>query len=591
MRFFVGIVDTIIDTGTGFTRDEKTRKLVRILNWALTIGVLIAAVQAIAFFRFDFNGPTFGSLFFIVGCFLCLLLQYLGFIRLAPVLFIFIAVAVIAYQHLFFGFKAGFWLILLNLTQATFALFPFLKIRYHFILAGFYVTSLIVLVMLTMSQPPLYNGVTQELSDTYFRVNLIRSSILFVLLAYYLVYESLRSEKEVKFTAQKAMEAAEAKSFFLSNISHELRTPMNAIKGFSDILLDATNSITDEKQRLEFRTRLQQIEISAANLMTIINDMLDFTRIEMRTISLHKKDFDLFRLCENIMQTAQFYGHKNTGIKTELFFAPRLPRFVYGDSTRVSQILINLLSNAMKFTHQGTIALRVMLSEQRDNGYTICFEIEDTGIGIPSEKLTRMFERFSPVSRETAMRYGGTGLGLAISKQLVELQGGEISVMSSPGVGTLFLVNLPFEKARENYSKPAAGKYDLQQKRILVAEDNEVNQLLVKTLLESWNAEVTIVDNGLKALGSVTKRDYDLILMDLQMPFIDGFEATEQIRALENKEKKITPIIALTADVLSETRQKVFAVGMNNIVTKPINQAELFAAISQVLMTDLPKDI
>ncbi|MBV6492352.1 MAG: Sensor histidine kinase RcsC [Turneriella sp.] len=579
-KFFAAI----LRIGVGFAPDEKSAKLVRVLNWGIIFSILFASIQIGVFWNKNIYFPIYVALFSIVGYLASLMLHALGAYRVAPVLFSLVAASTIAAQHFYFGFQAGFWLLLVNLAQAIFIIFPNLYLRSHLFISIIFSSGIITLVLLTKEMPPFYSAVTPELSESFLKGNILRSSILFVLVGLYLVYESSRTERRLLYAVKKATEAAEAKSFFLSNISHELRTPMNAIKGFADILLDATNSITNEKQRFEFRTRLQQIEISAANLTTLINDLLDYTRIEARTLVLHKQDFDLIATCENLMQTAQFYGHRSTGITTQLFFASNVPRFVYGDSTRVSQILLNLLGNAMKFTHRGGVTLNVMVSEQDENGYRICFEVEDTGIGIPKEKLPYLFERFSPVSRETAVRYGGTGLGLAISKQLVELQGGKISVMSSPGDGTVFLVDLPFEKAKEKYVEIEHTKYDLNGKKILVAEDNEVNQLLVKTLLEAWNSHVTIVDNGLKAFGSVNQGEYDLVLMDLQMPFMDGFEAAEQIRAIDDPKKSTVPIVALTADVLSETRQKVFQVGMNNIVTKPINQAELYRTIQNALI-------
>lgn len=441
----------------------------------------------------------------------------------------------------------------------------------------------ICLAALTINMPPLFEQMTPAMAERFFLNNLIRSPILLVLVAFYLVDENRKAEEVLGFNASKATAAADAKSLFLSNISHELRTPMNAVKGFTDILLETTQSLADEKLRKQYSDYLNQIRISSANLTSIIDDILDFARIETNRIIFQEKEFDLYDLAKNVMQTAQFYEHKSRLIDAHTEFGENLPRHVTGDPVRLSQVLLNLVGNAMKFTHKGHVKLRISLMDETETKHHLCFEVEDTGIGIPGEKLPYLFDSFSQVSKETAVRYGGTGLGLAISKNLIEMQGGTIAVMSSPNNGSLFTVTLWFGKVQEAEKALTASARDLKRKRILVAEDNEVNQILVRSLLESWNAEIEIVEDGLQALGKTQALQYDLILMDLQMPFMDGIEATENIRALDDKVKAAIPIVALTADVLSETRKKVFAVGMNDIVTKPINQAELYSALRKAL--------
>jgi len=571
------------DLGTRYVADEARKKAVRMQNRISLVAVFVTWIQAVSFLQVGLTYPA--SISFAAGLLyvMSLVISAYGGLLIARILFLLIILGAVGHHHFYFGFASGFWLLWLAVPQAVFVLFPALSFRNHLIFSVVLTGAIGTAIIYSMDMAPIFSGLTPALTQRFMRGNVVRSPIVFILIAFYLVYENRRNEKVLSFAAAKAKELADAKSFLLSNVSHELRTPVNAIKGFADILIENTSSFADAKQRERFQSHLNQIAVSASSLTAIIGDILDFARIEQKRITLHKRDFDLIALCEEALRTAEFHGRHKGVIETGLFFAPDFPRKVYGDDTRVTQILVNLLSNAMKFTHQGSVMLRALLMEQDDARLHLSFEIEDTGIGIPGEKLPYLFESFSPISRETAVRYGGTGLGLAITKQLVELLNGKISVMSTPGRGSLFMIDLWLEKAKEEIAVPSGVVRDLKRARILVAEDNEVNQLLVRTLLENWNGKIEIVENGLKAIGAVQRGEYDLILMDLQMPFMDGFEACENIRLFSNKEKAMIPIVALTADVLNETRKKVFTVGMNDIVTKPINQAELYAVLRKHL--------
>ena len=582
MRTISGVWKWLSDIGIEYGPDIAAQKLIRLQNRIAFFSIALVAIQTVNFYFAGLNYIVFVNIAAIAAFFGSLVLTYSGAPNLSRYFYVISALLSITHHHLYFGFAAGFWLFLMNFTQAGFILFPNLKMRQILLAASMFAAGLIAIVLFSIYNPPLFDGMTNDLAIRLFRNNLIRSPILLVLIAYYLVDENRKAENELAFNANRANDAAKAKSFFLSNVSHELRTPMNAIKGFSDILYELSNSL-DDKRQIEFKQHLAQIKISSANLTSIIDDLLDFARIESGRFAFRSRDFDLHEVLENTMQTAEFYGHRGKGIESRLVLAPDLPRRLQGDPARLSQVLLNLVGNAMKFTHKGHVELRVKVRESGPTAYRLHFEVEDTGIGIPGEKLPYLFDSFSPVSRETSVRYGGTGLGLAISKHLVEMQGGSITVMSSPGKGALFTVDLWFDKGDSAELPERHDGRDLKRAKILVAEDNDVNQILVRTLLESWNADIEIVENGLKALGETQKNSYDLILMDLQMPFMDGIEACEQIRLLDDRKKSTIPIIALTADVLSETRKKVFNVGMNDIVTKPINQAELYAALRKGL--------
>jgi signal transduction histidine kinase/ActR/RegA family two-component response regulator len=583
MQTIVRVWAWLGDIGLAHATDGASQALLRLFNRIAFISALTVIIQSLSFLALGLNYVVLVNAGVTVAYLSLLVLTHYGSFLLARIFFLTIAAFAITHHHLYFGFASGFWILLLNLTQAAFVLYPQLRISRLLLLSAFIAATIVTIVLASLSFQPLYDKMTVEQAAKFMRGNLIRGPILLMLVAFYLVYENRRNEQALRFTANKATDAGNAKSFFLSNMSHELRTPMNAIKGFAEILLESTNGIADAKVREQFNAYLNQIRISSANLTSIIDDILDFARIETNRITLRRVDFNLAETVRNVMQTAQFYGHRNKDVEIQLEIADNVPARIAGDPSRLSQVLLNLAGNAMKFTHRGFVRLKTSLLEESPTAYCICFEVEDTGIGIPGEKLPFLFESFSQVSRETAVRYGGTGLGLAISRHLVEMQGGKISVMSSPGKGSVFTLTMWFGKPGEEPESLRKSGRDLRGARILVAEDNEVNQLLVRTLLESWNANVEIVDNGLNALGRAQKGGFDLILMDLQMPFMDGIEAAENIRSLDEPEKSQVAIIALTADVLSETRRKVLAAGMNDLVTKPINQAELYQTLRRAL--------
>jgi len=571
------------DIGLGHVPEGPAQPLLRLFNRIAIISALTVLLQAISFYSLGLTYVVVVNAIVTCAYLSLLILTHFGSFLLARIFYLMIASFAITHHHLYFGFASGFWILLMNLTQAAFVLYPQLRISRLLLLSLVIAAGIVSVVVLSFSWPPLYDAMTPALAAKFMRGNLIRGPVLLMLVAYYLVYENRRNEQALRFSANKATEAGNAKSLFLSNMSHELRTPMNAIKGFAEILLEATNGIADAKVREQFNAYLNQIRISSSSLTSIIDDILDFARIETNRVTLRKVDFDLAEITRNVMQTAQFYGNRNKEVEVQLEMAEDVPQRIAGDPSRLSQVLLNLAGNAMKFTHRGFVRLKVTLLEESATAYCISFEVEDTGIGIPGEKLPFLFESFSQVSRETAVRYGGTGLGLAISRHLVEMQGGKISVMSSPGKGSVFTLTMWFEKPGEEQEAQRKGGRDLKGASILIAEDNEVNQLLVRTLLEAWNAKVEIVDSGLNALGRAQKGGFDLILMDLQMPFMDGIEAAENIRALDDPHKSQIPIVALTADVLSETRRKVLAAGMNDLVTKPINQAELYQSLRRAL--------
>jgi PAS domain S-box-containing protein len=396
--------------------------------------------------------------------------------------------------------------------------------------------------------------------------------------------EIITEQKEVKEELIRAEQATIAKANFLSTMSHEIRTPMNAVLGFTTILLQ--NAREDQIEHLKM------IKYSGDNLLVLINDILDFSKIEAGKIDFEKVDFNIKELIYNI-QGALLEIARNKGILLKVRFDDKLPEMVMGDSVRLGQILTNLASNAVKFTETGKVIISASLVSQskESKSMNIVFEVNDTGIGIPKDKQEFIFESFTQASSETSRKYGGTGLGLAISKRLIELQGSSIQLDSELGKGSSFSFNLNFDNSTSylvtntyvdaNVSKqPNVQKKMLKGLRILIVDDNKINVLLVKQFFKLWNIESDMAENGLIGVEKVKQNDYDLVLMDLQMPVMDGYEATRAIRILKGKKYQALPIIALTASAVGDVKAEVLKSGMNDYISKPFNPETLFNKIN-----------
>lgn len=385
--------------------------------------------------------------------------------------------------------------------------------------------------------------------------------------------ETLKSAKE------KAEAAAHTKSRFLSNMSHEIRTPMNVVMGMLYLLLE-DNPREDQKDQLE--TML----FSAENLLVIINDILDFSKIEAGKLSLEARPFALTEVTQHIYKSLQSKA-QNKGLLFQVDQPGKLPDLIVGDRTRLSQILLNLLNNAIKFTESGKVTLQIKVLAQTADDIKLHFAIQDTGIGIPAEEQSYIFESFSQVDDGATRTHGGTGLGLAITKRLLELQGSEIQLLSQPNQGSKFSFDLSFPIAHQSKSKLENSNKTLKNAalpnlgKVLVVEDNLFNIKVLEKMFALWKIEMDLATNGAEALERIKENEYSIVLMDLQMPVMDGYRTTEIIRSWPEVKYQQLPIIALSASAMEEFRDRAFSVGMNDYVTKPFIPRELFQTMER----------
>jgi two-component system, sensor histidine kinase and response regulator len=397
--------------------------------------------------------------------------------------------------------------------------------------------------------------------------------------------------------ATAAQAANQAKSEFLANMSHEIRTPMNGVIGMAELLLDGPLSTQQ-------RDCAKTISDSARALLTVINDILDFSKIEAGKLELETSLIDVRNLSEDVARLIATQAHSK-GLEVTAHIDPAVPELVKGDPGRLRQVLINLCGNAVKFTHQGEVALDVKVASEDADSTTLHFEVRDTGIGIPANRMDNLFQPFSQVDTSTTRLFGGTGLGLSIVKRLAEIMGGEAGVESREGVGSTFWFTARLAIAGATAEAPvprqhprtlggrrtpalddnAANQRGREKRRILLAEDNAVNEKVACRTLEKLGYRVDAVRNGRDAVTAWETGRYDLILMDCQMPVLDGYEATREIRSREGGGHHI-PIVALTAHAMKDDDLKCKAAGMDDYITKPIDRERLDSCLERHLVGD-----
>ena len=507
-----------------------------------------------------------------------------------------IALIIIIWSNLFFFIKG------VNILSVQFTLL-LIVLSYYLLGAkwGIFYSALVVITMVFYlsfrGQDHIFTQVkAMEVDSFTFSIVFSFNFLLIIYLQYNFInsfnnnlYQLGEKQKEEKLLNEKlkdalilAEESAITKSHFLSTISHELRTPLNAVIGMSDILL-LDNPRTDQSENLTI------LKFSANNLLNLINNVLDFNKIESKKIEIEYIPFKIYDLIKSI-----YNGFKSKTDKKSLEFTLDADEqlkevYVIGDPTRLTQIISNLIENAIKFTAEGEVSVRIKTISRTKDAIKLHFCIRDTGVGIPENKQEIIFDSFTQSSSSITRKYGGTGLGLTIVKNLLALMGSKIFTTSEVGVGTDFTFDLNYKICQINPEKKNGDNetIDLSKLRILIAEDNEMNTLLMKKLLATWKITPHFAANGAEAVAAFENNDFDLVLMDIHMPVMDGYEAAITIRQFSDEKKAKVKIIALTASVAMDARKKVAASGMDDYMSKPFNPSELREKLESVMIKNL----
>lgn len=440
--------------------------------------------------------------------------------------------------------------------------------------------------LLTKNTEIQHQQISSQLMQHKMLIAGITALCFIIVFGVYLFYQRKKTTQKILQAKIVAEQAKEAQEQFLANTSHEIRTPMNGIIGMTHHLMETSLS----NQQKEY---IAAIKDSSDNLLALINQLLDLSKIMAHKITFENKPFEIREIIKNLVRLLEFRTQeKNIAVSIALDEA--IPFRIVGDAIRLKQILLNLVENAIKFTHKGSVKITVKIIEESDSALILNFMVEDTGIGIPESKLDLIFENFAQVNARTTRKYGGTGLGLPISKQLIEQQGGNIYVSSKLNIGSVFSFNLPFKKVSTQTSHSDTNPLDFKNQipiadlnglRVLVVDDTKINQQVASLTLQKWNTLVFIANSAKEAYDLLHKGIVDIVLMDVSMPEIDGYEATKHIRANLPHPTCNVPIIAITAAAFVGDKEKCLAAGMNDYISKPFNPDVLLKAIIQLIPT------
>lgn len=421
-----------------------------------------------------------------------------------------------------------------------------------------------------------------EVQTVYLIIAILFSVMAFIILlmAWYNRRVSAMNERELIAAKNIAEDAAAAKQQFLSNMSHEIRTPMNAVIGMTHLLLE-------ENPRPEQEANLRALKFSSENLLSLLNDILDYSKIDAGKVVPENTDFDIRNLITGIKT-----GHEITAaqknIKLSIVWDQHVPQMLSGDPVRLTQIINNLLSNAIKFTLHGQVTFTIKLQKEKEKDVWVTFEIKDTGIGIDQSHQESIFESFTQASSDTTRQFGGTGLGLAITKRLLDLMGSSIELKSEKDKGSTFTFTIGFRKSVQSQKETTSslninGSDDLSGSKILIVDDNNMNIMVAERMIKHWGMKTDKALSGMEALAKLKTQQFDLILMDLQMPEMSGYETSTHIRSNPEFNHREVIIIALTADVMPEIRERAIAAGMNDYISKPFNPTDLRVKLTHYL--------
>lgn len=439
------------------------------------------------------------------------------------------------------------------------------------------------IALLTKHTEAQIREINSKKAQRNYLILLVIAILMVLAFVYYLYREKKLMAMKILKAKELAEKAKEAQEQFLANTSHEIRTPMNGIIGMTNHLIDTPLN----KEQQEY---INAIRESSNNLLSIINELLDLSKIMAKKILFDRQPFELEPIIRNLVHLLEFRTQEKN-VRLSFTIDPAIPKTIEGDAVRLKQILLNLVENAVKFTHDGNIEIAVSLLAETQDSVKLEFSVTDTGIGIPENKLGMIFENFTQVNAKTTRKYGGTGLGLSITKQLVEQQGGTVSVKSKLNEGSVFSFILEFKKhkvltifpAIKPAIQPVAPYANLKGAVVLVVDDNKINQRVASLTLQKWNIRVELADSASDAYRILEQQAVDLVLMDITMPDIDGFEATKHIRKNFRAPLCHIPIIAMTAAAFIGDREKCLAAGMNDYISKPFVAEDLLQKILQLL--------